>query len=46
MYFVKVEKKYVNEFIYLNKVEINRFLLLYVDNREFKLIKLLVKDNF
>ena len=33
-------------FIYLNKVEINRFLLLYVDNREFKLIKLLVKDNF
>ena len=45
MYFVKVEKK-VNDFIYLNKVEINRFLLLYVDNREFKLIKLLVKDNF
>ena len=34
MYFVKVEKKLVNEFIYLNKVEINRFLLLYVDNRE------------
>jgi len=30
----------------VNKVEINRFLLLYVDNREFKLIKLLVKDNF
>ena len=45
MYFVKVKKK-VNDFIYLNKVEINRFLLLYVDNREFKLIKLLVKDNF
>ena len=46
MYLTKEEKNSKNEFIYLNKVEINRFLLLYVDNREFKLIKLLVKDNF
>ena len=46
MNFIKVVFLDKNKFIYLNKVEINRFLLLYVDNREFKLIKLLVKDNF
>jgi len=46
MYFIKVEKKIKKLIFYLNKVEIIRFLLLYVDNREFKLIKLLVKDNF
>ena len=33
-------------FFYLNKVEIISFLLLYVHNRDIKLMKLLVKDNF